>query len=412
MYSHQKLFKCILVASLAGLSFFTFSTAIALDKRFQHDMVRGLSDIDQSSTHFCDGNLFGLKDKSGREILAPKYSDIEYCGHGLFLATDVNQSNKYYFGEKRHFFNSAGIEQNFSLPKDTILLNIFSFGLEADKNPAITLNELAPDTLLLFGSPFEEYPRITGTKQGLCDLRGNILLAPVKGQVLFLEPGRAFINSPADCKTVDLSNWQEEATTLQRNPGTVPRPRIHWPSNHQVQMPFPQDRVRICIGTDDGKFDPKYWVTGRDFPIKMMFMFNRFLHEYDLIGMSESDLLKLLGEGSSYVPLPGNSATRFYRFPTSGCIPSVYGIKINIKSEKVANWLFIYKCSSYNVSEESALVTTNVILDLPPELPKGGRIIAQRIGDAALNRFPATISKHNLKTTTPEPNSARLKKKL
>ncbi len=412
MYSQQKLFKRILVASLVALSFFTFSTALAIDKRFQHDMIRGLSDIDQSSTHFCDGNLFGLKDKSGREILASKYSDIEYCGHGLFLATDVNQSNKYYFGEKRHFFNRAGIEQNFSLPKDTILLNIFSFGSAADKNPAITLNEMAPDTLLLFGSPLEEYPGITGTKQGLCDLRGNILLAPVKGQVLFLEPGRAFIDSPDGRKTVELSTWHEEATTLQRNPGTVPRPRIHRPSNYQVQMPFPQDRIRTCIGTDDGKFDPKYWGTGRDFPIKMMFMFNRFLHEYDLIGMPESDLLKLLGEGSSYVPLPGNSATRFYRFPSSGCIPSVFGIKIKLKSEKVASWSFLYKCSSYNESEESALVTTNVILELPPELPNGGRIIAQRIGDAALKMFPATIPKYQRKTRTPEPNSARQKKKL
>lgn len=411
MYSQQKLFKCIFVASIVGLRFFTFSAALALDDRFQHDMVRGLSDIDQSATHFCDGNLFGLKDKSGREILAPKYSDIEYCGHGLFLATDVNQSNKYYFGENRHFFNRSGVEQNFSLPNDTILLNIFSFGSAADKNPAITLNELAPDTILLFGSPFEEYPGITGTKQGLCDLRGNILLAPVKGQVLFLEPGRAFIDSPDGRKTVDFSTWHEEDTTIQRNPGTVPRPRIHRQSNYQVPMPFPQDCILTRTGTDNGKFDPKYWGTGRDFPIKMMFMFNRFLHEYDLIGMSESDLLKLLGEGSSYVPLPGNSATRFYRFPSSGCIPYVYGIKIKIKSEKVASWSFIYKCGSYNISEESAHVTTNVILDLPPELPSSGRIITKRIGDEALNRFPATIPKYQRRTRQAEPNSARLKKK-
>ena len=140
MYSRQNLFKCAFAASLVVLCLFTIPAAPALDSyRFQHGMVRGLTDIDQNTIHFCDGNLFGLKDESGHEILAPKYSDIEYCGHGLFLATDVNQSSKYYFGEKRHFFNRSGVEQKFSLPKDTIQLNIFSFGSAADKAPDSTL---------------------------------------------------------------------------------------------------------------------------------------------------------------------------------------------------------------------------------------------------------------------------------
>ncbi|CAN5186551.1 hypothetical protein BH11CYA1_BH11CYA1_33990 [soil metagenome] len=367
MHLRQILFKCACAVSVVALCFFPIPAALALDSyRLQHGMVRGLTDLDQNTLHFCDGNLFGLKDESGHEILAPKYSDIEYCGHGLFLATDVNQSNKYYFGEKRHFFNRSGLEQKFSLPKDTLLLNIFSFGSAADNDPDITLNELAADTLLAFGSPFEEYPRMTSTKQGLCNLRGNVLLAPLKGQVLFLKPGRAFIDAPGGRKTVDLSTWQEEGTTLQRNPGTVPRPRIHWPNNYQVQMPFPSDRIRISVGTDLGKFDPKYWETGRDSPIKMIHMFNRFLHEYDLIGMSESDLLILLGSGSSHVRLPGKLApeAHYYQLPSSGCIPTDFGIKINIKSEKVVSWLFHYRCNSSSESEESDLLTTNVVLDL------------------------------------------------
>lgn len=401
MYLHQKQFKCAFALTLLVLCLFTIPAAPGLDSnRFQHGMVRGLTDIDQNTLHFCDGNLFGLKDDSGHEILAPKYSDIEYCGHGLFLATDVNQSNKYYFGENRHFFNRAGIEQKFSLPEDTILLNIFSFGSVADNDLDITLNELAPDTLLVFGKPFEEYPNITSTKQGLCDLRGNILLAPVKGQVFFLEPGRAFVDAPDGRKIIDLSTWHEEATTLQRNPGTVPRPRIHWPSNYQVQMPFPTDRMRNCVGTDDGKFDPKYWGTGRDYPIRMIHMFNRFLHEYDLIGMSESDLLILLGSGSSHVRPPGKLApeTHYYQLPSFGCIPTDYGIKINIKSEKVVSWLFHYSCNSYNESEESDLITTNVVLDLPTQSPNGGRILAARIGEQTFKRFPKTVSKHSFQT--------------
>lgn len=397
MDSRQKLIKYAFAVPLVGYCFFTISAVLALDSyRFQHGMVRGLSDIDQNTMHFCDGKLFGLTDKSGHQIIAPKYSDIEYCGHGLFLATDVHQFNKYYFGERRHFFNRSGMEQNFSLPKDTILLNIFSFGAAADKQPDSTLNELAPDTLLLFGSPVEEFHRMTSTKQGLCDLRGKILLAPVKGQVLFLEPGRAFVIAPGGSKIVDLSTWHEEATTLQRSPGRVPPPRIHWPSNFQVQMPFPSDRTRICVETDDGKFDPKYWGTGRDYPIKMMNMFNRFLHEYDLIGMSKSDVLILLGSGSSPERTSGKMATetQFYRFPSSGCIPEVYGVKIDIKNEKVASWSFHYSCGTYNQSEESNLITANVVLDLPTESRNGGRIRAARNGEQPFKRFPSTISKY------------------
>ncbi|CAN5550939.1 hypothetical protein BH11CYA1_BH11CYA1_44060 [soil metagenome] len=71
---------------------------------FKDGMLCRLIDIDQRTLRPCDGDLFGLNKEDGRVVLKPKYSDIEYSGHGIFLATDVQKSNKYYFGDERHFF--------------------------------------------------------------------------------------------------------------------------------------------------------------------------------------------------------------------------------------------------------------------------------------------------------------------
>ncbi|MFN8659159.1 MAG: hypothetical protein U0105_22670 [Candidatus Obscuribacterales bacterium] len=348
------------------------SDARATDsERFKYGMVRVLSDIDQNSMRFCSGDLFGLEDQNGRTILDAKYSDIEYCGHGIFLATEIQKSNKYFFGDQRHFFNRDGVELSYELPEGTLLLNIFSFGDKGDQNPDLILDKFASDTILLF--VYREYDSARAPsccRQGLCDLKGNILLPALRGTILFLEPGSAFVD-PNDGKRfiVDLKTWSSTSTNLSRNPGSVPRSRLPWLKNYQVPMPFPNDRKRKVILTDNGSFDSQYWLDRRvrDGPVKQVEMFNRFLHEYDLIGMHRDRVAVLLGEPETGTVSPSLTApdSYIYTFPCMSCVGYFDGIKINFANERVISWSFIGGNKYEQTGHEFAPITTNMVLWRP-----------------------------------------------
>lgn len=152
-------------------------------------------------------------------------------------------------------------------------------------------------------------------------------------------------------------------------------------------MPFPPDRLQEKTFTDNKTFDSDYWSERRDHPIRMIYMFNRFLHQYNLIGMSKDKVAELLGDPDG-MKGPIVFAGTFYRFPYFDCTGSFEGILISFAEDKVCSWKFIGGSSHLAFTRsESAPVTTDVVLDQPTE---GTRLTNAAIGE---RKFPAVLPK-------------------
>ncbi len=347
--------------------------------QFRDGLVQGLLDLDQRSLRFCDGKLRGLTDSKGREILPAKYSDIYYCGHGIFLATDVAPGHRIFFGKQRHFFNSDGVELFHRVPTGAILLNVFSFGDVAEQDPNLELRDLPKETILLFG--------YQDRSQGLCDVKGTVLLPTIVGSVLFLTPGSAFVEPDGSRRSiVDLATMKASSTDLQPDIGKFPPPRLPQEHNYTpFSMRLPEDRVIKIVETDNRVFDKEYWLEKRTYPVSTEAMFNRFLTQYNLIGMPKNEVVNLLGAPSKSLGLvsgtvPGANLLlsnlvrhpdlMIYRFPSTGCVPFFFGVKICLEHDKVVSWFFVSE------GKESEIVTTNVVL----QVADGDRIVNARIG--------------------------------
>jgi hypothetical protein len=346
--------------------------------RFQNGLVNGLVDMDQKSLHYCDGSLRGLTDIHGREILAAKYADIEYCGNGIFLATDVNRQHRLKFGRTRHFFNSEGKELLYSLPPDSYLLNAFWFGEKAAADPNLKLVDLPSEALLLFD--------VVDGRQGLCDKAGKVLIPLLHGTILYYKPGFAFINydgrGDAGNTIVNLHTLETAPAGFSYDPGVNP-PVRNPQANLGIPLKLPQDRTLRKVATDDGRFDPEYWLENREYPIAHIEMFDRFLAQYNLIGMSREQVVGLLGKPGNSARSTADSDCLVYGFPTQGCLRYFYGVRIYLSSGKVTGWSFAYREPMGTSEKQSELVTTNVRLQLKPP----------RIGMG--QTFPTTILKQN-----------------
>ena len=366
-------FACFLI--LTGSK----SIAYGLDRLcYQNGMVHGLLDIDQRSVHYSDGRLYGLKDQAGRTILPPVYSDIEYCRHEIFLATEVQKANRYYFGERRHFFNREGVESEFKLPADAYLLNVFSFGAKADLDRNVVLDKLPTDAILLVG--YTGTPLHQQTKQALCNLNGKLLLSPHEGSVLFLEPGKALIED-AKRSIVDLQTWESTPTSLSYMPGSVPKPRIPFPRHKR----FPPDRDKIEVNPDDGSFDHDYWCERYTRIIDCDRQFSRFLLQHNLVGMSRRELKALLG--CSLCNGYHSSSTEdviSYRFPQYSCVGYYRGVRVYLTNDVVSSWSFIRCEMSGEPVQESSRITQNVVV----------KDLRRHIGEnTATAEFPEVVRK-------------------
>lgn len=102
------------------------------------------------------------------------------------------------------------------------------------------------------------------------------------------------------------------------------------------------NRYVLKINTDSGKFDSRLWTLGLGKPISRLLMFERFLQERDLIGMSEDDVLKLLGPGEPRrYPTRDISSTRLYVLTSGGCdVESALLLKLTMHNGKVESWCF------------------------------------------------------------------------
>jgi hypothetical protein len=395
--------RACVVILLIALSSAESAWAIGMNQQFfRNGLLKGLPDLDQYSLKFYDGQLRGLTDSSERQILPAIYADIYYCGHGIFLATGTDPLHKFYFSKTRHIFNRDGVELPVTAPEGTTLLNIFSFGQEADAYRNIELSRLDPNTILLYGS--------SDGCEGLCDAHGTIILPALPGEIRYVSSHLAYVEIPhvrydIDLKTrglfglprdsegvrdshgtvippallgnihyvstrsayveipnaryvIDLKTGKRTPSEGGYRPGAFPAPRLPWHSGVGVPMgEMPQDRKINTIGNDDGLFDKEYWTERREYPIGHLAMFDRFLHEHNLIGMTE-------GEATSYLDLKRspNNKTLVCMFPDDGCTPMDWGIRMYLKDGKVENWCFFYG-GDLPAERESEPVSSNVILE-------------------------------------------------
>jgi len=132
----------------------------------------------------CDGNLVGLADAEKHEIVAPKYARIDYIGHGLLLACNINWAHKYKLGKERCVLNRSGDQINLKAPKGGQVVEVFWLGPKADADPESVLQSLPEQTLLVF---WQE------GRSGLCDLEGNVVLAPKYDFISKASDGEAFV---------------------------------------------------------------------------------------------------------------------------------------------------------------------------------------------------------------------------
>jgi hypothetical protein len=205
-----------------------------------------------------------------------------------------------------------------------------------------------------------------------------VRLQPINGEVLLVEAGSAFAYCPGrKSSIINLETWTSTPTKLQRNPGSFPVPRIPDRSGTR-SLPLPKGYQLKVVKTDDGLFDHNYWGERRDSPISYLDMFNRFLHEYDLIGMPIVEVRTLLGKPDGAKSESSSSTTFSYGIPAYSCTGVGRGILIHFTNGRVLNWSFYSRGGFGENALELGAITTNVVLK---RNQPGGRLTPGRIGE-------------------------------
>lgn len=142
------------------------------------------------------------------------------------------------------------------------------------------------------------------------------------------------------------------------------------PSSYPPRLPLNSDGRRESfrklasglwlqiIEGDEEKFEPGYWAARNRHPFTRLQMFDRLLHQFDLIGMPQETLLNLLGDPDSSEPTgyAGDFASVAYRVDLDHYGENALHVKFNLRNSKVENWYFI------NGISRSAPNTSNVVL--------------------------------------------------
>ncbi len=135
----------------------------------------------------CTGDLFGLIDETGREVIKPKYARIEYERNGLFVVTEVNAKNKYHLGKSKRLFNYEGEQIEFSLPSGAEFIQLAYVGDEADRNHKLNVMSIPVDSLIVFrlekkyglcfpsGKTVSPQDLIEERRKRYFDVNGNVL---------------------------------------------------------------------------------------------------------------------------------------------------------------------------------------------------------------------------------------------
>jgi hypothetical protein len=141
----------------------------------------------------------------------------------------------------------------------------------------------------------------------------------------------------------------------------------------------------VLLKTIDGSndaFDVNYWAQGRSAPVSRLNMFNRFLKQYNLIGMDEETVVGILGDGNNSQPADykGHLVSIEHRVASGGCLPELTEyVKISFKDNRVDHWCFKQR------DKESAPITSNVVLKFKSK--------SARIGEQTSATWPETTPK-------------------
>lgn len=138
--------------------------------------------------------------------------------------------------------------------------------------------------------------------------------------------------------------------------------------------------------TKGKNFDPEYWGKHLSSPITRLEMFNFFLMDYDLIGMKQSEVVLLLGEGYSAPDgYKGNFRLLNYTVESGGCDPNnSTNINIYFKGGKAIGWCFTQtdRCSE--------TFTKNLLLKCEGEY---NRKMVQ-VGEMMVREWPGVFPKN------------------
>jgi hypothetical protein len=318
--------------------------------------------------HIYDGKLRGLVDGNGKQILAQAFGDIAYAGNGLYIATETDENHYYHFSARKRIFNKDGQEQPFKLPPKSRLFCVLSLGHGADGDLSQQLDRLPKETILCCAEQ---------KKLGACDISGR-LLVPMKYEFINLDlPAGAYFSvvTPGTGQIVhDLLNFKSKK--LERtatNPPQCSRRVITQNFGNRGQLTNTEREIYSEIGPDrwlatvsrePEPFDKEYWCERRTDPISALEMFSRFLKDNKLVGMTEEQVFRELGEPDTISPsdYAGAINSMSYQFALAGW-RSAFGVRLYITSARVSGWTL------FNGEQESSMVRTNGTLEtLKPQL--------------------------------------------
>jgi hypothetical protein len=144
---------------------------------------------------------------------------------------------------------------------------------------------------------------------------------------------------------------------------------------------------------DDGSFQPERWKHGVGPAVPRLSNFNRFLKQYNIIGMNQDKVLELLGcggvglfggPGIEYIGYNGDVKTLRYWLDSSGCTGPNTQICIHFDHGTVSSWNF-----SDRNGQESQPITTNVVIsnsDRSERVPSGFAL-------SNIEKWPETTAK-------------------
>jgi hypothetical protein len=140
---------------------------------------------------------------------------------------------------------------------------------------------------------------------------------------------------------------------------------------HSSYWPIAPGRVLQTVKQDNGSFDPRYWKSGRHFPIDRLDMFRRFLQDYNLIGMQRQELCQLLGPENPAESMmqsdnralkseaeKDSKPEQYTYIISSGCLADqVPRVVVSLENDRVKSWHL------WSYGKSSPVYTTNVLLE-------------------------------------------------
>ncbi|MBX9951595.1 MAG: WG repeat-containing protein [Candidatus Obscuribacterales bacterium] len=206
-----------------------------------------------------DGDLYGLLDQNGKSVVPPKYSQIDYAGRGLFIASSVNAHDPWVRGEERYLFNADGVQVELKVPEGSHFRRILWLG-EGLQDSDVPLKILPQNTLVTF---------IKDNHYGICDLSGKTIVRPIYDFIDIPHDGLSFMVKTID-HVCELSTFNVQTHQVKVLP--IKKPVWSGPGAFRYQTFFSEGLAACEIRDDrgfpkfgyidvDGKFaiEPRYY---------------------------------------------------------------------------------------------------------------------------------------------------------